>query len=219
MTLKSNFSSQLASALTVQPIAQRYPSHSQGIPLKLMALKPISLPMSLNYPLLTQWLTATIASVALTLSFTTGAIAQTAEPVAPNTAPTTPSPQEIDTSVSRDYEPAVVYLPDPQTQQLVPQSVLLDADEPVAGAVDQIMQSYEGDNPGIEGYEVNVDPIDHQAEINFNVDHPRGAGALQSLSSANQFVLFEAIRETLLTQPVYSIDQVIFLANGVSFDI
>ncbi|MBD2459755.1 hypothetical protein H6G89_01745 [Oscillatoria sp. FACHB-1407] len=165
------------------------------------------------------WFSAAIASVALTLSLSAGAMAQTIIPVIPSEAAESPAPQEIDTSVSRDYEPAVVYLPDPQTQQLVPQSVLLDADEPVVGAVDQIMQSYEGENPGIEGYEVSVNQTAHQAEINFNVDHPRGGRALQSLSSANQFALFEAIRETLLTQPVYSIDQVIFLTNGVSVDI
>jgi hypothetical protein len=176
-------------------------------------------------------LAVTIASLGLILSATAGAIAQTVDSPSPNAVPgnvpdavpnTTPnssSRPEIDTSVSREYEPAVVYLPDPQTQQLVPQSVLLQADEPVVGAVNQIMQSYQGQNVGIEGYEVNVDSEAHQAEINFNVNNPRGARAFESLSSANQFVIFEAIRETLLTQPVYSINQVIFLTNGVSFDI
>lgn len=172
-------------------------------------------------------LATTIASLALTLSAAVGAIAQTVDSPSPSTdpsavpsaIPSSPSRPEIDTSVSRDYEPAVVYLPDPQTQQLVPQSVLLQADEPVVGAVNQIMQSYQGQNIGIEGYEVSVDPAAHQAEINFNVNNPRGARAFESLSSANQFVMFEAIRETLLTQPAYSINQVIFLTNGVSFDI
>lgn len=126
---------------------------------------------------------------------------------------------EIDSSISRDYEPAVVYLHDPITHELEPQSVLVVEDQPVAGAVDQIMQSYQGQDIGIEGYDVTVDSVAHEAAIDFNIDNPRGADAFQSLSSTSQYSLFEAIRETLLTQPMYDIDNVIFLANGTAFDI
>ncbi|BAU41349.1 hypothetical protein [Leptolyngbya sp. O-77] len=127
--------------------------------------------------------------------------------------------EEINTSITQDYMPAIVYLPDPNTQELVPQSVLVTADEPVAGAVTQIVESYEGQDVGITGYEVSVDEAAKQAEINFAVNNPRGGRAFQSLSSANQYCLFEAIRETLLTQPAYGIQQVIFQANSVDFDI
>lgn len=127
--------------------------------------------------------------------------------------------EEINTSITQDYAPAIVYLPDPNTQELVPQSVLVTADEPVAGAVTQIVESYEGQDVGITGYEVNVNETAKKAEINFAVTNPRGGRAFQSLSSANQYCLFEAIRETLLTQPAYGIQQVIFQANSVDFDI
>lgn len=127
--------------------------------------------------------------------------------------------EEINTSITQDYMPAIIYLPDPNTQELVPQSVLVTADEPVAGAVTQIVESYEGQDVGITGYEVNVNEAAKEAEINFAVNNPRGGRAFQSLSSANQYCLFEAIRETLLTQPSYGIQQVIFQANSVEFDI
>jgi hypothetical protein len=132
---------------------------------------------------------------------------------------TAPDIEEINTSITQDYAPAIVYLPDPNTQELVPQSVLVTADEPVAGAVTQIVESYEGQDVGIMGYEVNVNEVAKEAEINFAVNNPRGGRAFQSLSSANQYCLFEAIRETLLTQPSYGIQQVIFQANSVDFDI
>lgn len=127
--------------------------------------------------------------------------------------------QEIDTSITRDYEPAVVYFPDPETRRLVPQPVLVTADEPVAGAVGQIVEAYDGEDVGITGYDVDVNESSREAEINFDVENPRGGRAFQSLSSSNQYALFEAIRETLLTEPMYGVDEVKFLANDISFDI
>lgn len=129
------------------------------------------------------------------------------------------TPPEIDTSITRDYEPVLIYIPDPTTQELVPQSMLVTADAPAVMAVSQIVDAYEGQDVGITGYEVNVNPQEREAEINFNLENPWGSDAFQSLSSANQYSLFEAIRETLLTQPVYGVDEIIFQANNIVFDI
>jgi len=172
-----------------------------------------------NQGFLTRILIALFVAIAIALGLPLSGIANPVE-VAQATETETPSgTSEIDSSITREYEPAVVYIPDPQTQELVPQSVLLGADEPVEGAVNQIMQAYQGQDVGITGYEVNVDQANQEAEINFEVDNPRGGEAFQSLSSASQYSLFEAIRETLLTEPTYNVDEVIFLANGTSFDI
>ncbi|MBD1997413.1 hypothetical protein H6G00_12385 [Leptolyngbya sp. FACHB-541] len=172
-----------------------------------------------NQSFLVKILIPLFVAIALALNLPLSAIANPVE-IAQATETETPSgTPDIDSSITREYEPAVVYIPDPQTQELVPQSVLLGADEPVEGAVDQIMQAYQGQDVGITGYEVNVDQSSQEAEINFEVDAPRGEEAFQSLSSANQYSLFEAIRETLLTEPTYNVDEVIFLANGDSFDI
>lgn len=138
-------------------------------------------------------------------------VAQSVEPAS--------TPTEIDTSITREYEPVTIYLPDGNSQELVPQSVLVTTDAPVTMAVNQIVDQYEGQDVGITGYEVNVDAQAREAAINFEVNHPRGEDVFQSLSSANQYSLFEAIRETLLTQPVYGIDEVIFQANDTPFNI
>jgi hypothetical protein len=172
-----------------------------------------------NRNFLTQILMALFVAIALALGLPLSAIANPVEMSQVTETETPSDTSEIDSSITREYEPAVVYIPDPQTQELVPQSVLLGADEPVEGAVAQIMQAYQGQDVGITGYEVNVDQANQEAEINFEVDDPRGEEALQSLSSANQYSLFEAIRETLLTEPTYNVEEVIFLANGTSFDI
>ncbi|MEO1208832.1 MAG: hypothetical protein AAFX78_04740 [Cyanobacteria bacterium J06638_20] len=138
-------------------------------------------------------------------------VAQSVEPAS--------TPTEIDTSITREYEPVTIYLPDSTSQELVPQSVLVTTDAPVTMAVNQIVDQYEGQDVGIMGYEVNVDTQAREAAINFEVNDPRGEDVFQSLSSANQYSLFEAIRETLLTQPVYGIDEVIFQANDTPFNI
>jgi hypothetical protein len=141
-------------------------------------------------------------------------------PVPESTVPAQPedAPREVDSTVSRDFKPATIYVHDPATHQLVERVAMVAADQPVVGAVTQIMNSYEGQDVGIRGYDVKVNKGAKKAEINFKVESPRGDKALQSLSSANQYAIFEAIRETL-EQPDYQVRQVIFLANGKSIDI
>jgi hypothetical protein len=146
-----------------------------------------------------------IANPIPTSNAAVGAIAQTAP--------------DINTSVTREYEPAVIYLPDPTTQELVPQSVLVTSDAPAAMAVGQIVEAYQGQDVGIAGYDVSVNPQEREAEVNFELEPNQSSEAFQSLSSANQYSLFEAIRETLLTQPMYGVDKVIFQANDSTFDI
>lgn len=143
-----------------------------------------------------------------------------AQPAPESTAPAQPedAPREIDSTVSRDFKPATIYIHDPATHQLVERVAMVAADQPVVGAVTQIMNSYEGQDVGIRGYDVRVNKGAKKAEINFKVESPRGDKGLQSLSSANQYAIFEAIRETL-EQPDYQVRQVIFLANGKSIDI
>jgi len=162
------------------------------------------------------------ASTSKVIALNTGAPGVTDEAgvtIAQQAEPDAPAPTEIDTSITREYEPVTIYLPDRDTQELVPQSVLVATDAPVTMAVNQIVDQYEGQDVGITSYEVSVNEQEREAEIDFEVDHPRGGDAFQSLSSANQYSLFEAIRETLLTQPVYGIDEVIFQANDTTFDI
>lgn len=129
------------------------------------------------------------------------------------------TPDEIDSSLTRTYIPTTIYLPDPQTYRLEPQTVPVDSNAPVAGIVGQIIGSYEGQEVGIEGYDVAVDQANQIARVNFDISSERNGREFYSLSSANQVALFESIRETLLTNPEYQINEIIFSANGESFEI
>ncbi len=160
-------------------------------------------------------LSAPLAAIAtLLIGSSLPAAAETAIEIPVQTAAT-----EIDSSLTRDYTSAVIYLPTGEDQRLEAHSAVVAADQPVAGAVSQIVDAYEGQDVGIRSYQVNVDPVAHDAAIDFKVESPRGPRALQSLSSANQYALLEAIRATLLTEPVYDVDDVIFKANGREIDI
>lgn len=165
-----------------------------------------------------------LGSLSLALVFSSAAQAEwvsqaVTEITIPSQANESAAPQEVDASLSREYEPAIVYLPDPKTHRLVARSVLVAADQPVSSAVGQIIQAYQGQEMGIRGYDVKVNPATHEAQINFDLDNSQGAKAFRSLSSANQYALFEAIRETLLTQSTYQIDQITFTADRSPFDI
>lgn len=166
---------------------------------------------------------ATVKFLAILVMLCTWSIAASAEPTTQSNRPvtnsTSTSSQEVDTSLSRDYDIATIYLPDPQTQQLMPQAIQVAADQPIASAVSQIIQAYRGQDIGIKGYEVKVNPRTREAQVNFDIENPLGTVAFQSLSSTSQLALFEAIRETLLTLPSYNIKEVKFSADGSAFDI
>lgn len=130
-----------------------------------------------------------------------------------------PTAQSGNSQADRSQVPAIVYLPDVQLQRLAPQEVAVAANRPVTDAVGKILQAYRGQNVGIAGYNVKINPSTHEARINFIIKDPRGAEVFESLSGANQYALFEAIRQTLLSQSVYNIDQITFTANGKPFDI
>ncbi|MBD2183733.1 hypothetical protein [Aerosakkonema funiforme] len=155
---------------------------------------------------LTKVSTKVFAAVAIALSLS---ISANAEPVA----------QSRNTRSQQAQVPAIVYLPDVQLQQLAPQEVAVAANRPVTDAVGKILQAYKGQDVGITGYNVSIDPNTHAATINFIVKDPRGAEVFESLSSANQYALFESIRQTLLSQSLFNIEEITFTANGVPFDI
>lgn len=158
---------------------------------------------------------------ALLVSLTAGVAIAEPEPATSESSSNSvaAAPQEVDSSLTRTYEPTTIYLPDPETYRLAPQVVPIAVDAPVTGAVSQIVDSYNGQDVGIQNYNVMVDEPNQIARINFNVNNELGEDAFNSLSSANQVALFEAIRETLLTEPTYNIEEIIFSANGEAFDI
>lgn len=130
-----------------------------------------------------------------------------------------PTAQSRNSPSNQAQVPAIVYIPDVQLQRLAPQEVAVAANQPVADAIGKILQAYKGQNVGITGYNVRINQSTNEARINFIINDPRGSDVFQSLSGANQYALFESIRQTLLSQSVYNIQKITFTANGVPFDI
>lgn len=159
-----------------------------------------------NYFDLPKVSTRVLTALAVSLSLSVSVNAQTV-PQSPTSLP------------SEDEVSAIIYLPDVGLQQLAPQSIVVAANQPVSDAVGKILQAYNGQNVGITDYQVKINPITHQATINFIIKDPRGSEVFQSMSSANQYALFESIRRSLLSQSLYNIDQVNFTANGEFFEI
>lgn len=122
------------------------------------------------------------------------------------------------TTLSDKYLSATIYVLDSQSLELVPRQVQVEADRPAASAVKQILQAYHGQDIGIKDCEVTINPVTKEAIINFKISNPQGTTAFHGLSSKNQLVLFEGIRETLLNQPMFKIKNISFSANGVSLD-
>ncbi len=122
------------------------------------------------------------------------------------------------TTISDKYLSATIYVLDSQSLELVPRQVKVEADRPAASAVKQILQAYHGQDIGIKDCDVTINPITKEALINFKISNPQGSNAFHTLSSKNQLVLFEGIRETLLNQPMFKIKNISFSANGVSLD-
>lgn len=151
-------------------------------------------------------ITKLFAATAVALSFSFSAVAQ-------------PVVRSESNDTEDNYISAIVYLPGGQLQQLAPQEILVSANQPVVDAVGRIVQAFRSQNIGLKGYNVTINPSTQEARINLEISDPRGAEVFDSMSSASQYDLFEAIRETLLTQPIYKIRQVNFTANGVPFDI
>lgn len=142
-----------------------------------------------------------LTALAIILSLSVSA---TAEPIA----------QSERTAPANEQVSAIVYLPDDQFLELEPQEIIVAANQPVRDAVGKILQAYRGQDMGLEGYNVSINPSTQEAQINFEIDHPRGVEVFQSLSSANKYALFEAITRTLVSQPIYNINEVTFTANG-----
>jgi hypothetical protein len=102
-----------------------------------------------------------------------------AEPFAPDSVPDASGivAVGIEPATPRDGQAATVYIHNATTHELVPQTMAVDSQGPVAAAVGEIMRSYQGQDIGIQGYQVTVDGNTHQATISFDIDNPRGAEA------------------------------------------
>ena len=104
-----------------------------------------------------------------------------------------------------------LFTSDLQCQNLVPQKVSVSANEPVKDAVGKIIAAKNTADINISNYRVNLK--NGVATVDFRIppDSPR---QLVSLSSCEQFALFQSIEKTLTSNPKWNIRNVRFTQSG-----
>ena len=117
-------------------------------------------------------------------------------------APTNPANRTIN---------ATLYTSDPQCQKLVAQKVELPANEPVESAVGKIIEKQDSGDFNLSGYRVNLK--NGIATVDFRLS-PNSQRQLSSLSSCEQFALFNSLRTTLTRNPQWKIKDVRFTEKG-----
>ncbi|AFY56769.1 sporulation/spore germination protein [Rivularia sp. PCC 7116] len=132
---------------------------------------------------------------------------------APFGVETTPSSENLNQNKTGNLKNSdiTVYTSDLQCQKLVPQKVSVSANEPMKDAVGKIIASKNTADLNIANYRVNVN--NGTATVDFRVapDSPR---QLVSLSSCEQFTLFQSIQKTLTSNPKWNVKNVRFTQSG-----
>ena len=106
---------------------------------------------------------------------------------------------------------ATLYTSDPQCQNLVAQKVELPANTPIESAVGKIIEKQDSADFNLSGYRVNLK--NGVATVDFRLA-PNSQRQLSSLSSCEQFALFNSVRTTLTSNPQWKVKNVRFTERG-----
>lgn len=106
---------------------------------------------------------------------------------------------------------ATLYTSDAQCQKLVPQKVELPANTPIESAVGKIIEKQDSGDFNLSGYRVNLK--NGVATVDFRLS-PNSQRQLSSLSSCEQFALFNSVRTTLTSNPQWKVKNVRFTEKG-----
>lgn len=106
---------------------------------------------------------------------------------------------------------ATLYTSDSQCQKLVPQKVELPANTPIESAVGKIIEKHDSADFNLSGYRVNLK--NGVATVDFRLA-PNSQRQLSSLSSCEQFALFNSVRRTLTSNPQWKVKNVRFTEKG-----
>ncbi|MEO1428282.1 MAG: GerMN domain-containing protein [Cyanobacteria bacterium J06633_8] len=126
---------------------------------------------------------------------------------------TTPSSQTLNRNKTGNLKNSniTVYTSDLQCQKLVPQKVSVSANEPMKDAVGRIIASKNTADLNIANYRVNFNK--GTATVDFRLS-PNSRRQLVSLSSCEQFTLFQSIQKTLTSNPKWNVKNVRFTQSG-----
>ena len=106
---------------------------------------------------------------------------------------------------------ATLYTSDAQCQKLVPQKVELPVNAPMESAVGKIIEKQDSGDFNLSGYRVNLK--NGVATVDLRIS-PNSQRQLSSLSSCEQFALFNSLRTTLTSNPQWKVKDVRFTEKG-----
>lgn len=93
----------------------------------------------------------------------------------------------------------------------MPKKVAVAADQPVRGAVAEVIEDRDSADFSVSNYQVKVN--DSVAIVDLQVA-PGSKRSFQSLSACEQMALFGSIQKTLTSNPAWQIQTVEFTQNG-----
>jgi Sporulation and spore germination len=114
-------------------------------------------------------------------------------------------------AISGKTSKITVFTSDAQCQELVPKEVTVSGNEPVAGAVGEIIKERDTTDLNLSGYRVNVK--NGIATVDLKIA-PSSKRDISSLSSCENFALFQSMEKTLTSNPQWGIKNVRFTNKG-----
>lgn len=106
-----------------------------------------------------------------------------------------------------------VYKADDQCVNFLPEEVQVEGDRPMMAAVGKVLENQGSGDFDLSGYRVTVDEATGVATIDLRMN-PGSTRKLVSLSACEQFALFGSLRETLVQNPEWNIQEVRFTEAG-----
>ncbi len=115
---------------------------------------------------------------------------------------------------SDNNSPLTIYVADNQCNSLVAQEVSFRGDDsPVETAVGQVIEQMTSSDFAVAGYRVNIDPQTQVATIDLRRS-PDSQRPFAALSSCEKFALFGSLEKTLVNNPQWNVQKVVFTEQG-----
>jgi len=128
-----------------------------------------------------------------------------------------PAPEGGDTATapadSGNMVSVTVYKADDQCVNFLPEQVQVSGDRPMMAAVGKVLENQGSGDFDLSGYRVTVDEATGVATVDLRMN-PDSTRKLVSLSACEQFALFGSLRETLVQNPDWNIQEVRFTEGG-----
>jgi hypothetical protein len=121
------------------------------------------------------------------------------------------SPTVSPTRATNSLITVTIYKADRDCVRFLPQSVQVERDRPIAGAVAQVLQEFSYPNFQLSGYQIQ---LDRSGTATIDLQPTATSRTLAALSACEQLALFGSLRETLTQNTDWQIKTLRFTQDG-----